>query len=84
MAKRKVNKMPPRALKLQERCPICGEYEHQSPGTMNEHQIFKHRITENRDCPSYEGCLTAAALEDAVMVPCISCELLGYHGRHHD
>ena len=51
---------------------------------MNEHQIFKHRITENRDCPSYEGCLTAAALEDAVMVPCISCELLGYHGRHHD
>ena len=72
--------MPPRARKLPERCPICGEFEHQSPGAMSELQLFKHRITENRDCPSYGECLTAAALEDAVMVPCNSCTM-GYHGR---
>jgi hypothetical protein len=40
---------------------------------MTDIQIYKHRITEDRACPLYETCLLEAALEDAVMVPCIYC-----------
>ena len=56
------------------RCPVCKQYEHKSPGSMTPDQLFRHRITENRDCPEYENCLTVAALADAVMVNCISCK----------
>ena len=55
------------------KCPVCKEYEHKSPGCMTPEQVYRHRITENRDCELYEECLTEAALEDAVMVPCITC-----------
>ena len=55
------------------RCPVCKQHEHKSPGSMTPDQIFRHRITENRDCLGYEECLAAAALENAVMVPCIGC-----------
>jgi hypothetical protein len=55
------------------RCPVCKQYQHVTPGSMTEVQIYRHRIREKRDCPGYEECLTEAAIEDAVMVPCVGC-----------
>ena len=54
-------------------CPICGATQHVSPSALTPDTLYRHRITENRDCPEYEKCLTETAIEDAVMVPCISC-----------
>jgi hypothetical protein len=58
---------------VKTRCPICKEKKHISPSAMTPDNLFRHRITENRDCPGYEECLTEAALVDAVMVPCVMC-----------
>ena len=32
------------------------------------------RASERRDCPSYEDCLTAAAIKNMPVVPCLGCE----------
>jgi len=32
------------------------------------------RASERRDCPSYQDCLTAAAIKDMRVVPCLGCE----------
>ena len=57
-------------------CHICGRKEHLSPSLMMPEDLSRHRLTENRDCPNYDACLTKAAHEDAVMVPCIYCKLV--------
>lgn len=53
-------------------CPFCGK-DHPGPGVMNREELARHRETENRHCRDYEECLFAAAVTDAVMVPCIAC-----------
>jgi hypothetical protein len=55
------------------RCQICGKTTHVHPGSLSVADLFLHHITEWRDCPHYEDCLTIAAETDAVMVPCIYC-----------
>ena len=32
------------------------------------------RASERRDCPSYQDCLTAAAIKNMRVVPCLGCE----------
>ena len=32
------------------------------------------RASERRDCPSYQDCLTAAAIKNMRIVPCLGCE----------
>ena len=58
---------------IQDPCPVCGEY-HATPAGLSSAQILKHRLTEDRDCPHFDECLTEAAHKDSVMLPCIGCD----------
>jgi len=40
---------------------------------LSAREIKKARAGERRDCAKYDGCLTKAALIDAVCVPCKGC-----------
>ena len=57
---------------IQAPCPVCGDH-HDTPAGLSTRQILKHRLTENRNCPDFDDCLTDAAFKDLVMLPCIDC-----------
>ena len=63
------------------RCVICGKKtNHRNIKNVTFLQIKRHRDTERRDCLYYGDCLMQAAFDDAICVPCISCEQLKMRG----